>query len=93
MEDVLNKALDKLSKKVIGLYRFRNDPPSLVLHYCSQTETMDVIDILPLACTATGHGMPLRGGRLVLFPDGKTLYQMREKPFEFHKFLTDFNKK
>lgn len=80
--------LEELRSKVIGVYKENNDA-AFELVVDGTATTIDTIRITQFGAIQENFGLPIRG-KLLFFPQGKSLTDMVNTPFEWAKFIEQF---
>ncbi len=99
VEELINESkwrIELIRDKVIGVFRMSGDNSTeLVLRvddYGNKDIKLRTIRISYLGGISETFGIPASKGTLKLFPDGVSMNQMMSNPFEFNRFIMDFNK-
>lgn len=89
--NLMTIALKALDEKVIGLAKI-NSSIDLILEIDESADYIVTYKVGSLNGSNTNH-LPLSklNNLIFLFPDNKTLAQMKENPFEFDKFCKSIN--
>jgi hypothetical protein len=86
----VRQELDLIKSEVIGIYKHRTLG---VFELVTKLEgdTINTIFISQFGAIQQGFGIQHQQGTLILFPENKNMNQMLENPFEWDKFIKQFN--
>lgn len=85
----INNATNDLKDHVIGIIKVRGRY-NLVCEHSPTNETVDIVRFTDFGIAISEYNLPTSHGQLILFPEGKSMNDMLNSPFEWADFIYQF---
>lgn len=82
--------LDNFRNKVIGLFKQGNSFELVIAK--NENDTIDSARLTQFGIIQSSFNVPLKYGKLEMFPNNKNMNQLLDNPFEWIEFINKFDK-